>query len=168
MLSVICLDPSWAPRIRARAEAYWQQSPSEERSWVCFMLLRALGNLRDPGAATFARTVLEREPNEASFGLNPPPDHWVFKAMRPFHRAAAAYAAGQVADASAAPLLLSLLDDFGSAPGVRQQAAIALGKAAPQNCLPEMRRLAAQYPEWATRRSLWEACEKVQRRSARR
>lgn len=161
ILCVTCLDPAWGPRIQARAQDYVNRPDSEERSWVCFFLLRALGHLRAPQGATVARDVLTGQPTEASFGYCPPPDHWVFRAMSPFFRAAAAFALGQTGDPADVPLLMRLMDDFGNAPAVRDQAAVALGKLATQDQLPALQQLATGYPEFAIRRSLQEACDRV-------
>lgn len=164
ILSVVCLDPAYAPRISAVVNDYLRRPVSEERSWVCFMLLRSLARLKGPDAAECALQVLREEPAEAEYGYNAPPNHWVFKAMNPFFRAAAVYALGEAGESSSVPLLRQLLADFGNAPTVRHEAAVALGKVTPRDGLPDLAGIAADYPDFATRRALLEACAEVGRR----
>ncbi|MBI2300196.1 MAG: HEAT repeat domain-containing protein, partial [Armatimonadetes bacterium] len=159
-LSVVCLDPAYAPRVRAAAERAWRASESEERSWVCFLLFRALGRLGDAASVDLLRTALAG-PDEASFGFHPPPNHWAYQAMPPFFRAAAARALGELGDPTAVPLLRRVVEGFGNATAVRCAAAEALGKLARPADLPALSRLADDYPEWSTRRVLEEARDRL-------
>jgi HEAT repeat protein len=157
VLAVVCLDPAYAGRIRERLSAYLSKPPAETRSWVCFMLCRSLAALRDPGAVALLSGVLTEEPDETAAGVNLPPSHWVHKAQKPFFRAAAAFALGQIGDRAAAPVLSAAVQNASNAPAVRQQAASALGRLADPRLIPELAKLAAAEPDQATRRALLEA-----------
>jgi HEAT repeat protein len=154
VLAVVCLDPAYAGRIRERLADYLQKPPSEARSWVCFMLIRALAAQRDREALALLTGVLANEPDETAAGVNLPPSHWVQKAQKPFFRAAAAFALGEIGDGAAAPVLFAAVQNANNAPAVRHQAAVALGRLADPRLLPELARLAAAETDQATRRAL--------------
>ena len=156
--SVVCLDTRQAARLRAAFDRYRATPPSRKRSWTCFFLARSLGKVRDGGSAPSLLAALEKDPTEVSFGLEDPPNVFVYKAMTPFYRAAAAYALGQIGDHKAVPALLRAVANFDNALDVRHAAAQALGMLRDPATLPQLRTLAATYPEVATRRLLLEAC----------
>lgn len=167
ILSVVAADPAVAPRLRALAAAELDKPASEERSWVAFMLIRTLGRLGDGGSSAFLRGVLADGPTEASLGMNLPPMHWPYKAMRPYHRAAAAWALGEIGDAASAPALTAALGNLDNAPAVREAAAAALGRIAAPSMEGELRALGDSHPELAVQRVLWEAAAVLaKRRSA--
>jgi HEAT repeat protein len=157
VLSVVAADPAVAPRIRALVAAELAKPAGEERSWVAFMLIRTLGRLRDAGSAELVRGVLADGPTEVSLGTNPPPHHWALKAMRPYHRAAAAWALGEMGDAASAPVLTAALANLDNAPAVREAAAIAFGRVATPSMAAELRALGDAHPELTVQRALWEA-----------
>ncbi len=154
VLSIVCADVKYAQRIRAVLLAYRAQQPSETRSWVCFMLTRALGRLGDTGSIDLLVEMLEKDPTEASLGLNPPPTHIIYKAWRPFYRPAAAWALGELKAKKAVPALLNAVQNLDNASSTREQAAAALGKIADKSVLEEIRKIAEDYPELMTRRAL--------------
>ena len=162
VLSIVCLDVRYAPRIRAVLQMYRAQKPSETRSWVCFMLTRALGRLGDSGSIDLFVEMLEKDPTEASLGLNPPPTHIIYKAWRPFHRPAAAWALGEL-KAPKAATLLKVVQDLSNASSTREQAAIALGKTGDRTILPQLKAVAENYPEVTTRRALLESVAALSR-----
>jgi HEAT repeat protein len=153
-LSVVCLDTRYAERIRQALTRFRKMPASENRSWTYFFLARTLGNLRDPASAELLVDVILNDPSEASLGRNTPPTHIIHKAMRPFHRAAAAWSLGEIGDKRAVPALLKVVQSLQNAASVRQQAAIALGKIRDPGCLNELKKISADYPEEITRRAL--------------
>jgi len=158
--SVVCLDARYGARLRAAFDRYRAAPPSRKRSWTCFFLARALGKTRDRGSVDSLLAALDEDPTEASFGLEDPPNVFIYKAMTPFYRAAAAYALGQIGEPRAVPSLLKTIANFDNALDVRHAAARALGMLPDRSHLPQLRKLAADYPEVATRRALLEACQK--------
>ncbi len=162
--SIVCLDPKYAPRLRAAFDRYRAQPPSRERSWTCFYLARALGKLRDKGSVPSLLAALNEDATEASFGFETPPNVFLYKAMTPFYRAAAAYALGEIGDERAVSTLLDVVENFDNAMDVRHAAARALErigvKADGEDC-KRLKAAAAAYPEIATRRVLLRACAGV-------
>ncbi|NQT88384.1 HEAT repeat domain-containing protein, partial [bacterium] len=146
VLSIVAGDAKVAGRIRAVLEMYRAQKPSETRSWCCFMLTRTLGRLGDAGSIDLLVDILEKDPTEASLGLNPPPTHIIYKAWRPFHRPAAAWALGELKAKKATHALLQAVQDLDNASSTREQAAIALGKVADKSTLAELKKIAEEYP----------------------
>jgi len=161
--SVVCLDSRYAKRLRAAFQRCRAAEPSRKRSWTCFFLARTLGKLGDRGSVPALVSALVAETAEAGFGLENPPSVFVYKAMTPFYRAAAADALGRIGDPKAAPTLLKVVADFDNAVDVRHAAAGALVRLADRPILPALRKLAGTYPEVATRRALLEACERAGR-----
>lgn len=163
LASIVCLDGKHTPRLRAAFDRYRAQPPSRERSWVCFYLARALGKLRDRGSVPSLLAALNSDPTEASFGFELPPNVFIYKAMTPFYRAAAAYSLGMIGDTAAIPSLLKAVGNFDNAMDVRHGAARALAMLSAQPgedraSLKELQSLAADYPEVSTRRILLAAC----------
>jgi HEAT repeat protein len=158
LLSVVCLRPEDAPRVRAAFERYRAEQPSRKRSWTCFFLARTLGKLRDRGSVDALRAALDDEPAEASFGIPDPPNVFIHQAMTPVHRAAAADALGRIGAKQAVPSLLAAVAEFDNAMEVRQAAADALRRIADPASLPQLESLARHYPEIATQQTLREAC----------
>ena len=161
LLSVVCLRPEDAPRVRAAFQRYRRQEPSRKRSWTCFFLARTLGKLRDRGSVEVLRAALDEEPTEASFGVPDPPNVFIHQAMTPVHRAAAADALGRIGAKEAVPTLLAAVGEFDNAMEVRQAAADSLRRIAAPATLPELERLARDYPEIVTQQTLREACAAV-------
>jgi len=160
--SVVALDGRHAARLRAALARYRATAPSRKRSWTCFFLARALGKIRDHGSADALVECLEKDPAEVTLGLETPPNVFVYKAMTPFHRAAAAYALGRIGDPKAAPTLLKVVANLDNALDVRHAAAQALAMLRDPATMAQLRKLAATYPEVATRRRLLEACSRTE------
>jgi HEAT repeat protein len=177
VLSFLCRDRAWEPRLRAAFERY-RAKPVDiprvfdtgipvvtklpVRHWVCFFLARALGNLADPASAGALIAALEESPPEAAGGRPDPLGPGVLflhNDLTPCWRAAAAWALGRVGDRRAAPVLIRLADDLDNAPDVRHAAAVALGRIADPASADAVRRLAADYPEVSTRKALRAAVE---------
>jgi HEAT repeat protein len=158
LLSVVCLDSKYAPQIRATFDRFRAEPPSRARSWSCFYLARTLGKLRDASSVDSLMAALERDPTEASFGLVDPPNVFLTHAMTPCYRAATAYALGQIGDRRASGALLRAVAEFDNAMDVRNAAAHALGLIGDREILPAVEKLAADYPEVATRKVLLGAC----------
>ncbi|MHC4250418.1 MAG: HEAT repeat domain-containing protein, partial [Planctomycetota bacterium] len=163
VLSIVCMDVEYAERIRAVLKAYRAQKPSETRSWVCFMLTRALGRLGDAGSVELFIEMLEKDPTETALGLNPPPTHIIYKAWRPFYRPAAAWSLGELEAREAVPALLKAVRDLDNASSTREQAAAALGKIGDRRTLAKLREIAEDYPEVMTRRALLRSVAKLSR-----
>ena len=156
--SVIALDARAAARLREAFDRFRATPPSAKRSYTCFYLARALGKVRDRGAADSLLAALEKDPTEGALGFDPPPSVFIYKTWTPFYRAAAAYALGEIGDARAAPALLKVIAGFDNAIDVRYAAAEALGHLGAAAPVAEMRQAAADCPEVATRRALLRAC----------
>jgi len=161
LLSVVCLRPEDAPRVRAAFQRYRAQPPSRKRSWTCFFLARTLGKLRDRGSVALLRDAVDHDPTEFSFGVPDAPNVFIHHAMTPVYRAAAADALGRIGGAEAVPSLLAAVADFHNAMEVRQAAADSLRRIADPVSLPQLEELAGDYPEIATQQTLREACAAV-------
>ncbi|MBT3198876.1 MAG: hypothetical protein HN350_03075 [Phycisphaerales bacterium] len=161
VISIVCMDLKYAPRIRKVLMAHRAAKASETRAWVCFMLTRTLGRLGDTGSIDLFIEMLAKGPTEASLGLNPPPAHIIYKAWRPFHRPAAAWSLGQLKAKQATPTLLKTVQELGNASSTREQAAAALGKIGDKTTLTELKKIAEEYPELMTRRALLRSAKKI-------
>ena len=161
VLSVICMDLKYADRIRKVLLANRAAKASETRAWVCFMLTRTLGRLGDTGSIDLFVEMLSKDPTEASLGLNPPPAHIIYKAWRPFYRPAAAWSLGQLKAKQAAPTLIKAVQELENASSTREQAAAALGEIGDKSTLPELKKIAEEYPELMTRRALLRSVKKM-------
>jgi hypothetical protein len=176
VLSLVCRDRADAPRLLAAFERYRarpvtiprvfddgipvvKQLPA--RHWVCFFLVRALGNLADPASAETLRAALEQSPPEASGGRPDPTGAGVLflhNDLTPCWRAAVAWALGRIGDRRALPVLMKAAGDLENAPDTRHAAAVAAGRLAGPADVPALRRLAEGHPEVSTRKALLEAC----------
>ena len=175
ILSLVCRDARYEPRIRAAFERYRAKSTDIKRvfdtgipivdalpikHWVCFYLARTMGNLKDPQSVASLIASLEHQPTEAAQGRPDPLGPGVIflhNDLTPCWRAAAAWALGQIGDRRAVPALLATVGNLENAPDTRHAAAEALGQIADPSSLIPLRRLAADYPEVSTRRALRKA-----------
>jgi len=176
VLSLVCRDRKYEPRIRAAFDRY-RAKPTEIprvfdtgipvvlelpiKHWVCFFLARSLGNLADPQSADALIAVLESEPTEAATGHPDPLGPGVLflhNDLTPCWRAAVVWALGQIGDRRAVPVLLNIVTDLDNAPDTRHAAAEALGRIADPGSIERIREIAASYPETSTRRTLQKAC----------
>lgn len=176
ILSMVCRDPTYEPRIR---EAYgrYRSRPEDpiarplgnpdwipQRHWILFYLGRTLGNLRDPGSVDILLESLHPDLNESRHGRPDPSEpniHFLHLEYTPCWRASAAWALGAIGDQRAVPVLLEVVKDLRNATDVRHAAAKALGKLADRQHLMRLRELAREYPEHSVRLALLEACAAV-------
>jgi HEAT repeat protein len=184
ILSLVCRDPAYEPRIRAAFERY-RAKPTEiprvfdtgipvvlampAKHWVCFYLARSLGNLAGPQSVDALIAALAREPAEAAGGRPDPLGPGVLflhNDLTPCWRAAAAWALGRIGEKRATEALLAVVGNLENAPDTRHAAAEALGRIGDPACLEPLARLAADYPEISTRRALLEACKTISSRMA--
>jgi len=169
VLSAVCLDPRYGPRILAALERYAARpaTPIGGRPnnpgkipwnhWVCFFLARTLGRLKYAPAADMLIDAVGKSAPEASLGRPDAPGVrllYIHNTMTPCWRAAAADALGRIGDRRAVPTLLSAVQDLRNATDVRSNAAKALARLAAPADLPQLRKLAAECPEVSTRRAL--------------
>jgi HEAT repeat protein len=172
LLSAVCRDRAYEPRIRAAYERY-RALPEDaisrplgnpswipQRHWVLFFLGRTLGNLGDPNSLDMLCESLDPALNEARHGRPDPSEpniHFLQLEYTPCWRAAAAWAMGRIGDRRAVPKLLEVVGDMNNATDTRHAAAEALGAIGDPESLPAIRELAAEYPEVSTRRELLKA-----------
>jgi HEAT repeat protein len=175
ILSLVCRDAEYEPRIRAAFERY-RAKPNDiprvfdtgipvvlalpAKHWVCFYLARALGNLADPQSTDTLIAALRDEPTEAATGHPDPLGPGVLflhNDLTPCWRAAVAWALGRIGDRRAVPVLLSVVGDMDNATDTRYSAAEALGRIGDPDSREQIKRLAADYPEISTRHALQQA-----------
>lgn len=179
VLSLVCRDLNYEPRLRAALERYRSRTQDIPRvfdtgipvvtqlpvkHWVCFFLARSLGNLADPRSVPALLAALEESPPEAAAGRPDPLGPGVLflqNDLTPCWRAAVAWALGQSGDRRAVPALLKTVGDLDNALDTRHAAAEALRRLADPASLAALRKLAADYPEVSTRRTLLEACAAI-------
>lgn len=172
IISLLCRDRSFEPRIRQAMERYWTQPVDiprvfdtgipvvlklPVRHWVCFFLARSLGNLGDARSMESLVKILESSAPEAASGRPDPLGPGVLflqNDLTPCWRAAVAWALGQIGDSRAQPVLLKTVADLQNATDTRYAAAIAAGQLANAAGLIELHRLAEDYPEISVRRAL--------------
>ncbi|MFA6561849.1 MAG: HEAT repeat domain-containing protein [Verrucomicrobiia bacterium] len=172
ILSMVCRDQKYEPRVRAVFEAYRAKANDIPRlfdtgipvvqklptkHWVCFFMARLLGNLAAPQSVETLVASLDREPAEGASGSPDPLGPGVLflhNDLTPCWRAAAAWALGRIGDAHATPALLRVIGDMKNAPDTRHAAAEAMGRLADANSAATIRKLAVDYPEISTRRTL--------------
>ena len=154
--SIVCLDREYAPRLRQVFNRYRAMAPSRPRSWVCFYIARVLGRLGDRESIDTLVAALTDDATEASFGYEDPPNVFVYKAMTPFYRAAAADALGRINSSRAVGALMETLTDFDNAVSVRNAAANALLSLSEHVDADRLDAIAETYPEVTTRRTLFE------------
>jgi HEAT repeat protein len=159
--SIICLDKAYAPRFRKVLNQYRAMPPSRHRSWVCFYLTRLLGKLGDHESIDTLIASLKSDAREASFGYESPPNVFVYKAMTPFYRAAAADALGRIDNPRATSVLIEALTDFDNSVSVRNAAANALLRLSKYAPTEQLRTIAETYPEVTTRRLLMQVCQQA-------
>ena len=173
ILSFLCHDARYEPRIRAVYEAYRARpedpinrplgNPSwiPQRHWVLFFLGRTLGNLGDPASVDTLLASLAPELNEARHGRPDPAEpniHFLQLEYTPCWRVTAAWALGRIGERRAALALVDVVADLRNAVDVRHAAAEALGNLADPATRAAIEELAREYPEYSVRRALLEAC----------
>jgi len=169
VLSILCTDRKYEPRIRAVFNRYRARkrgrlfrtrtirSPVPDRPWVLFYMARLLGKLADPASSDCLISALEKDPNEAAFGRPAPDTVWVGMLQEdntPCYRAAAAYALGQIGKRSAADVLMKILGNMDNALDVRHASAMALRRIADDSKAQAIARLAADYPDVSVKQVL--------------
>jgi hypothetical protein len=176
VLSLVCRDRRYEPRLRAAFDRYRRLTNDIPRvfdtgipvvtrlpvkNWVCFFLARALGNLGDRASVPALLAVFQDTPPEAAAGHPDPLGPGVLfleNEVTPCWQAAAAWALGRLGDARAVPVMLATVGNLEYALDTRHAAAEALRRLAGPGDLAALRRLAASQPEVSTRRVLLEAC----------
>ncbi len=173
LLSALCRDARYEPRIRAAYERYraLPEDPVQrplgnpswipQRHWVLFFLGRTLGNTRDAASVDSLLASLQPELNEARHGHPDPSEpniHFLQLEYTPCWRVTAAWALGRIGDRRAVPRLLEVLGDLRNAVDVRHAAAEALLRIADPASLPALQKLAEDYPDHSVRRVLLRAC----------
>ncbi len=182
ILSLACRDRSFEPRVRAAFDRFLAR-PEEAiqrelanpnwtpvRHWTLFFLARSLGNLGDARSVDALMAVLADGLNEARHGRpdpSTPEIHFLQLDYTPCWRAAAAWALGMIGDRKAVSALLHAVGNHDNATDTRHTAAMALKQIADPESLPELKRLAANYPEVSTRKALLYACETIEKSTAR-
>lgn len=161
ILSIICGAPD-ASLLRDALAKYRGTEVSSERNWTCFYLARGLGKIRDANAAELLASILRDDPAEASLGLLSPPNVFVFEAMTPMHRAAAADALGRIGATGGFDALLQAAASQLNALDVRNASAAALIRMATAETAAQIKRVAAACPEISTRKLLFQAIETAQ------
>jgi len=169
ILSLVCRDRQYEPRIRAAFERYEAKPNSIERvfstgipvvnalpirHWVCFFLARTLGNLGDTRSVDTLLAALEKSPTEFANGSPDPLSPGVLflhNDLTPCWRAAAAWALGRIGNNRVVPVLLQVVSDLNNAPDTRHAAAEALEHLAGPGNAEAISALARHYPETATR-----------------
>lgn len=180
VLSLVCRDRKYEPRIRAAFERYTARTNDIPRvfdtgipvvtklpvkHWVCFFLARTLGNLDQAASVDTLIAALEKFPTESATGFPDPLGPGVLflhNDLTPCWRAAAAWALGQIGDKRAVPALLQASTDLANATDTRHSAAEALRNIADPGSLPQLRRAANSHPETSTRRMLLETCRRLE------
>ena len=172
VLSLVCRDRAYEPRLRAAFERH-RQRPMDiprvfdtgipvvnklpDRHWISFFLARALGNLADPRSVDTLVAALDQFPAEAAAGRPDPLGPGVLflhNDLTPCWRAAAAWALGRIGDRRVIPVLAKTIGNLDNALDTRHAAAEALGKMAAAGQIPELQKLAADYPEVSVRQTL--------------
>jgi len=136
------------------------------RQWVLFYLGRTLGELGDRASVDTLAAALRDDLNEARFGRPDPSQpeiHFLQLEYTPCWRAAAAWALGKIADRRAAPVLFNAVRNLENSTDVRHAAAKSLEQIADPSTLPDLQKLAANYPEVSPRHSLQAACAKIEK-----
>ncbi len=172
ILSLACRDRKFEPRVRAAFERYRDLTNDIKRvfdtgipvvnkmsvkHWTSFFLARTLGNLASPQSFDTLLAALEKYPTEAANGRPDPLGPgclFIHNDLTPCWRAEAAWALGRIGDKRAAPVLAKVIANLDNAPDTRHAAAESLAKIGGAK---EAARLAANYPDIATRKVLLRA-----------
>ena len=169
VLSILCTDRQYEPRIRAVLNRYREKeraplfrtrvirSPVPDRPWVMFYMARLLGKLADQDSSDCLIAALDRDPNEAAVGRPAPDSVWVGMLQEdntPCYRAAAAHALGRIGEPSAADVLIKALRNMDNALDVRHASAVALKRIAEEKHHETIAKLAASYPDVSVKQVL--------------
>ncbi len=172
ILSLVCRDRAFEPRIRAALERYWNQPVTiarvydtgipvvdqlPVRHWVSFFLARTLGYLEDARSAGMLVRLLDESAPEAAAGRPDPLGPGVLflhNDLTPCWRAEVAWALGRIGDARAQPVLLKTIANLENATDTRYAAAVAAHQLADPAGRDALHRLAKDYPEISVRSAL--------------
>lgn len=168
ILSVVCSDTKYAGRVADLVKKYRAGKDSEMRNWCCFYLIRTLGRVGNESSGDLLLDILANEPTETALGLNTPPTHIIYKGWRPFFRPAAAWSLGMLKHKKSLDELMGAIENLDNAPSTRQQAAIAIGRIGDKSCIERLKKIAKDYPEVITRRSILQSIKDLRRQSANR
>jgi hypothetical protein len=180
VLSLVCRDRAYGPRIRAALARYLRKPTGNfvrvysghhnpksmpTRHWVCFFLARTLGHLEDSSSVEALVAALQQSPTEAASGRPDPTGPgsiFLHNEPTPCYRAAVAWALGRIGDRRAMPVLMKVIEDLNNATDTRHASAEALHRMATPSDLPAIRKLATDYPEISIRISLLRVCAKLE------
>ena len=172
VLSFVCRDRSYEPRVSEALQRYWKLPVDIPRvfdtgipvvtnlpirHWVSFFLARTLGNLAAPQSVDMLVKTLADSPPEAAGGRPDPLGPgvlFIHDDLTPCWRAEVAWALGKTGGSRALPVLLKTITNFDNATDTRYAAAVAAGQLADAAGLTELHRLARDYPEVSIRRAL--------------
>ena len=147
--------PTTIPRVFDKGIPVVNELPVKH--WVCFFLVRTLGNLGDPAAVDGLLAALREAPPEYAAGSPDPLGPGVLflhNDLTPCWRAELAWALGRIGDRRAVPDLLALVADRANVTDTRHAAAVALGRLADDATRAEMTLLAEHEAEVSTRTAL--------------
>ena len=172
ILSLVCRDRTFEPRVRAAFERY-RRKPTEiprvfdtgipvvlelpAKHWVCFFLARTLGCLDDPSSVpALVRALAEMLPEAATGRPDPlgPGVLFLHNDLTPCWRAAAAWALGEIGDPRAGTAMLDVIGNLENAVDTRHACVTALGEIGDPASLPALRELVSDYPEVSVRREM--------------
>ncbi len=174
IISLTCRDRGYEPRIRAAFDVFRQKPNTIKRvfdhgipvvqtlparHWVCFFLARSMGNLADGQSVDSLIAALQSAPEAADGYPDPlgPGVIFLHNDLTPCWRAASGWALGRIGEKRAVPELLKVIADLKNAPDTRHAAAEALGHIADPASADAIRKLAADYPDFSTRKALLRA-----------
>ncbi len=176
VLSFVCRDPRYAPRVRQAFQQY-REMPCDiprvfdtgipvvlelpKKNWVCFFLARTLGNMVDRDSAEMLIATLQHTPAEAASGRPDPLGPgvlFIHNDLTPCWRAAVAWALGRIGDRRAVPVLVDIVGNLENSTDTRHAATGALARIGDPKALGRLQQLAHDYPEISVRRALREAC----------
>ena len=172
ILSMVCRDPHFEPRVRARFEAAMASQCSiprvfhtgipivnklPDKHWVCFYLARTLGNIGESTSAPTLMKALAEMPTEAVNGRPDPLGPGVLfleNDLTPCWRAASAWALGETGNAGCVPSLLEVVSNMDNSLDTRFSATNALHNLAHLRDVTGLQNLANDCPTVSVRREL--------------
>lgn len=183
VLSFVCRDPRYAPRVRQAFQRYRDLPCNIPRvfdtgipvvlelptkNWACFFLARTIGNMSDRDSTEMLIATLAHSPAEAASGRPDPLGPgvlFIHNGLTPCWRAAVAWTLGRIGDRRAVPVLVDIIGDLENSTDTRHAAADALARIGDPNALARLQQLAQEYPEISIRRALNEACSRCEAES---
>lgn len=177
VLSCVCRDREYAPRIAAVFERHRAKDPPinrvfdkgipvvevlPDKRWICFYLARAMGNLGDPRCEETLIAALRDSAPEAAGGHPDPLGPGVLflhNDLTPCWRAAVAWAVGRTDHPERTSVLFETVSNLANATDTRHAAARGLGERTRAEDRRAIQALAEEYPEISVRRALQQAAD---------